>query len=61
MHVLLGRAADTIMNHPSHLVELRLAIPIERGQLSQFAQDLRRAIKAERGVVSLWLPADWPS
>jgi hypothetical protein len=40
--------------------ESRLSVPIERGQLTAFAQSLRRIARDERGTARLPLPPDWP-
>lgn len=60
MRVHLGRALGTESNAPGEPRELRVSVPIERGQLSEFAGSLRRAVQIEAGTAKLKLPTEWP-
>ena len=60
LDVHLGRAAGTIHGPTEAGSELRLTVPVERGQLTGFAAGLRRMTAAESGETTLALPSDWP-
>jgi hypothetical protein len=60
MEVHLGRAAQPQMNFMEHGSELRLTIPVERGQFSTFAADLSSVVHAERGTARMLVPNAWP-
>jgi len=60
MEVVVGHAGGNVMNRPDYRRELRISVPIERGQLSAFAATLRRLVATERGKATLLIPPDWP-
>jgi hypothetical protein len=60
MEVVVGHAGGHVMNRPDYRRELRVSVPIERGQLTAFAATIRRLISAERGKAALLIPPDWP-
>ena len=60
MDVLVGHGGGMTSNRPDHPRVVRVAIPIEREGLSQFAIGIQQIIRDERGVVRLPSPSDWP-
>jgi hypothetical protein len=58
MDVVVG-SGETGRRH-DHGRECRLSVPIERGQLTAFAQTLRLITREERGRAALLLLPDWP-
>jgi hypothetical protein len=60
MEVVAGLAGGHVVNRPDYPRELRVWLPIERGQLTSFAVRLRQLVAAERGWASLPIPRDWP-
>jgi len=60
MRVHLGRASGADSRTPREPRELRISVPIERGQLSAFARSLQRVVQIEAGTAKLMLPTDWP-
>jgi hypothetical protein len=55
----LGRASGTVLGSNAGASELRLSVPVERGQLTGFVAALRRSIAAESGEAVLPLPSGW--
>lgn len=60
LRIHLGRDPTSISNHPAAGTEMRISVPVERGQLTAFASALRSMISREAGVATLTLPPDWP-
>jgi hypothetical protein len=60
MEVVVGHAGGDMRGHADRGRELRVSVPIERGQLSPFAVTLRELVTNERGTVVLPVPSDWP-
>lgn len=60
MEVVVGHAGGNVVNRPDYPRELRVSVPIERGQLSVFASRLRQLVASERGTASLPILSDWP-
>jgi len=58
--VMVGNAGGQVMNRPDYPRELRVSVPIERGQLPAFARAIRNAVAAEQGIARLPVPPDWP-
>ena len=54
-----ARGARDITNEANHMRELRISVPVERGQLLPFAKSLGEIVRNERGTASLWVPANW--
>jgi len=57
---MVGNAGGQVMNRPDYPRELRVSVPIERGQLPAFARAIRNAVAAEQGIARLPVPPDWP-
>lgn len=60
LDVHLGRASGAGGHPRDGASELRLTVPIERGQLTGYAAALRRVVAKESGEATLMLPEDWP-
>jgi hypothetical protein len=58
--IIVGNAGGRVINRPDYPRELRVSVPIERGQLPAFARAIRNAVAAEQGIARLPVPADWP-
>ena len=58
--IIVGHAGGQVMNRPDYRRELRVSVPIERGQLPAFARAIRNVVGAEQGIARLPLPPDWP-
>ena len=61
MELVVGHAGGHIINGADYPRELRLSVPIERGQLPAFARAVRMVIVDEKGSARLPVPTDWPS
>jgi hypothetical protein len=59
LHVNIGRPPTAIINRPNSEAVLRIAVPIERGQLGAFAAGLREIGTAKRGEARLPLTPNW--
>ena len=60
MEVVVGHAGGNVTNRPDYRRELRISVPIERGQLTAFAASIRGLVSSERGRATLQVPPDWP-
>ena len=58
--VVLGRAGSATGRDADPGRVLQLSVPVERGQLATFANDIRRIVEHETGIAVLQLPPDWP-
>ena len=60
MEVLVGHGGGNAMNPPDYRRELRVSVPIERGQLTEFGAKIRQLVATEGGKATLPIPPSWP-
>jgi hypothetical protein len=60
IEVRIGHAGGQVMNRPDYARDIRLSVPVERGQLSSFASEIHSVIASETGTATLPVPPDWP-
>jgi hypothetical protein len=59
MEVRIGDAGKHGMNRPDCPRELRVRVPVERGQLSAFASEIHNVVLWETGTATLPLLQEW--
>jgi hypothetical protein len=60
MDVVVGCGAGGTGQSADHGREIRVSVPIERGQLSALAASIRTIVADEDGIAVLPLPPGWP-
>jgi hypothetical protein len=59
IEVRIGHAGGHVINRPDLPREVRVTVPVERGQLGRFASEIQNLVMVETGTATLPL-ADWP-
>jgi hypothetical protein len=59
MEVRIGHAGGHVSNRPDPAREVRVAVPVERQQLSEFAAQIQNLVVTEKGTATLRVFPDW--